>query len=136
MVVIKEQSILAIEIVRRNNKEIIRNIDRIKNVTIEALNTAVIVAKSLYKQKIVLNKINELEKSTNNFIKNTSDSISIQGENIYNIASNSTLESLQDAFKNVLNTINDVNIQNKKSFPENEIKIIELKKGEGYHEEV
>lgn len=60
MAIIKEQSILAIEIICRNNKEIIRNLEKIQNVTMEALNTAIIVANSLNNQKRVLDKTKEL----------------------------------------------------------------------------
>ena len=121
MSLVNEQSILALEIVRRNNKEIIRNIDRVKNVTIVALNTAVIVAKSLYNQKITLSKINSLGKSTSGIMNSTSKALSDS--------------DLKDAFKNAYNTFDEVFLQNKKDFPENEIKIIELKKvEEGYDE--
>ena len=60
MAIIKEQSVLAIEIICRNNKEIIRNLEKIQNVTMEALNTAIIVANSLNNQKRVLDKTKEL----------------------------------------------------------------------------
>ena len=126
MALIKEQSALAFEIIRRNNKEIIRNLERIKNVTIEALNTAVIVAKSLYNQKLVLNKIKMMEKGTSNLIEGTANAIKNQSEEI--AKSSNPEELLKKAFDNALNTLSNVNEENKKSIPENETKIIELKK--------
>ena len=48
MIVVNQQGIMAIEVVRRNNKELIRGIDRAINVTISARRIAVIVASALY----------------------------------------------------------------------------------------
>lgn len=131
MAVIKEQSYLALEIIRRNNKEIIRNLERIKNVTIVALNTAVMVAKSLYNQNLVLKKIQTLEKGTGNLIQGTSNILREQGEKIYNVAINDKPEeTLKFAFNNVFETLSKVDEKNKKAFPENEIQVLELRKME------
>lgn len=56
MLVVNQQGIMAIEVVVRNNKELIRGVDRAKNVTISALKISVTVASALYNQKIVLKK--------------------------------------------------------------------------------
>lgn len=132
MAIIKEQSAMALEIIRRNNKEIIRNIERIKNVTIVALNTAIIVAKSLYNQKLVLNKIQLIQKGTGNLIQATGNLLSEEGEKIHNIAINDKPEeALKLAFSNVIETLNQVDKENKKAFPENNDQILGLRKFEG-----
>ena len=56
MVVVNHQGIVAMEVVKRNNKELIRGVDRARTVTVTALRTAVMVASALYNQKIVLRK--------------------------------------------------------------------------------
>ena len=50
MSLVKKQSGIALEVIRNNNKEIIRNIERITDVTFVALNTAIIVAEAIYNQ--------------------------------------------------------------------------------------
>ena len=131
IILIKEQNVLAFEIIRRNNKEIISNLERIKNVTIEALNTAVIVAKSIYNQKIVLNKIKMLENGTSSLIKSTASELKNQTEKI--AKSSRPEDTLKNAFEKAFETLNILNEDNKKYIPENESKIIELKKmGESY----
>ena len=131
MAVIKEQSSLALGIIRRNNKEIIRNLERIKNVTIVALNTAVMVAKSLYNQNLVLKKIQTLEKGTGNLIQGTGIILKEQGEKIYNVAVNDKPEeALKFAFNNVFETLSQVDEKNKNAFPENQIQVLELRKME------
>lgn len=122
MLIVKRQSMLAIELIINNNSEIIRNIDRIKNVTIEALNTSVIVAKSLYNQKLVLSKINSVKKMDEKLNKKTISNFNeLKNQPI-------TIDNLNDSFKNVINTIDDVKTKNYIEIPENEEKILELKK--------
>jgi len=47
MVVVNHQGIIAMEVIQRNNKELIRGVDRAKTVTVTALRTAVMVASAL-----------------------------------------------------------------------------------------
>ena len=108
----------------KNNKEIIRNIEKVNNVTISALNTTVLVAKTLYNQKLVLNRINNIE---NNIGK-----INTGFEKNINEINNSTDGQLllKEAFQNAIDIFDNVEIENKRAFPENEKKIMELKMGE------
>lgn len=125
MIIVKQQSQMALEIIRRNNKEIIRNIEKIKNITIEALNTAVIVAKSIYNQKLVLKGLDKLKMKTQDLMVGTGKIIN---NDIYVNSSNDKLELMKEMFNNILTTIEEADEQNKKSIPESELKIIELKK--------
>ena len=124
MIIVKQQSVMALQILINNNKEIIRNIERVNNVTISALNTTVLVAKTLYNQKLVLNKINNIE---NNIGK-----INIDFEKNINEINKSTNGQLllQETFRNAIEIFDSVEIENKRAFPENEKKIMELKMGE------
>jgi len=78
------------------------------------------VAKSLYNQKLVLNKINSLKNSSSEVL----------GSTVKVLRSNEVKSqyALKSAFDDVLKLLNDVDSQNKKSIPENKDKIIELKK--------
>ena len=60
MLAVNQQGIVAMEIIRRNNLELIRSVERAKTVTVSALRVAVTVASALYHQKIVLEKVNLL----------------------------------------------------------------------------
>ena len=57
MIVINQQGIISLNVIRRNNKELIRGVTRAKNVTITALRTGAMVASALYDQKITMDKI-------------------------------------------------------------------------------
>ena len=122
MSLVKKQSGIALEVIRNNNKEIIRNIERITDVTFVALNTAIIVAEALYNQKISLKKITELEKGTEKFMQNVGKAVKEE----YRIK-NGSLEDLKKAFNDAYSVIDDAQLQNKKVLPENELKLMELK---------
>lgn len=128
MIIVNEQSIMALTIILNNNKEIIRNIDKIKNVTMVALRTSIMVANSIYNQKITLNKINSLDKNATNLLKDTDMLINSSKIN-EGVSKQQVGEFLQDNYNKILNTLNSVKAESEKYFPENSIKILEIKKG-------
>ena len=65
LLVVNQQGIIAMEVIRKNNLELIRAVDRAQTVTVAALRVAVTVAGALYNQKIVLEKVQMLNETTN-----------------------------------------------------------------------
>jgi len=104
------QGYMALDLIRRNNLELIRGVDRAQTTTIAALRTAVIVSQALNRQKLVLDQINALNTVTSNLIESTSEQLRIQGAAINEQAASSTLqiEKLQAAFDNVFATMDAV----------------------------
>lgn len=82
MIVVNQQGIISLNVIRRNNKELIRGVKRAQNVTVSALRTGVMVASALYDQKIVMEKINILNQTTENIIESTSHMLKEQGSEI------------------------------------------------------
>ena len=128
MIIVNEQSIMALTIILNNNKEIIRNKKKKKNVTMVALRTSIMVANSIYNQKITLNKINSLDKNATNLLKDTDMLINSSKIN-EGVSKQQVGEFLQDNYNKILNTLNSVKAESEKYFPENSIKILEIKKG-------
>ena len=110
MVVVNHQGIIAMEVIKRNNKELIRGVDRAKTITITALRTAVMVASALYNQKIVLQKIELLNETTSNIITATSKMLKEQGAAIQKQATESTIspDVLKQAFQETLSALEDI----------------------------
>jgi uncharacterized protein YaaN involved in tellurite resistance len=104
------QGYLALDLVRKNNIELIKGVDRAQNTTVAALRTAVIVAQALANQKLVLDQINALNATTNNMILSTSEMLKQQSGQIQEQASSSTVsvETLQKAFDNVFATMDAI----------------------------
>lgn len=101
------QGYMALDLVRRNNLELIKGVDRAQTTTVAALRTAVIVAQALSRQKLVLDQITALNTVTSNLIESTSEQLKIQGAAINQQASEATLDvaKLQAAFDNVFQTM-------------------------------
>jgi uncharacterized protein YaaN involved in tellurite resistance len=119
MIVVNQQGIMAVEVVRRNNKELIRGIDRAKNVTISAMRIAVIVASALFNQKIVLEKIEKLNATTNELISGTSRMLKEQGAEIHkqSMETNISVETLKTAFADVISAMDAISTYKQEALP-------------------
>lgn len=119
MIVINQQGIVSLNVVRRNNKELIRGIDRAKNVTVTALRTGIMVASSLYNQKIALDKINVLNSTTEDIISSTSRIIREQGNQIQKLSTETAIspEVLQTSFNEALAAIEDISTFKQEALP-------------------
>ena len=97
------QGYLAIDLVRKNNLELVKGVDRATTTTVAALRTAVIVAAALADQKLVLDQIDALNTTTSKMIESTSALLASQSVDIHREAASSTvrIESLQAAFANI-----------------------------------
>ena len=126
--VVNQQGVLAIEIVRRNNKELIRGVDRAQNVTVNALSTAVTVALALANQKIVLDKIDAVNKVTSNLISSTAARLKTQGTEIHKQAASSMLdmEKLKSAFADITAALEDISNYRKEALPKMAQSILEF----------
>ena len=101
------QGYMALDLVRKNNLELIKGVDRAQTTTIAALRTAVIVSQALSRQRLVLDQITALNTVTSNLIESTSEQLKIQGSQINQQAASSTIDvqKLQVAFDNVFATM-------------------------------
>jgi len=104
------QGYMALDLVRKNNIELIKGVDRAQTTTIAALRTAVIVSQALSRQKLVLDQITALNTVTANLIEATSEQLRIQGGAINQQAASATIDvaKLQAAFDNVFATMDAV----------------------------
>jgi uncharacterized protein YaaN involved in tellurite resistance len=97
------QGYQALDLIKRNNTELVKGVDRATTTTIGALRTAVGVAQALTSQRLVLSQISALSSTTSNMIEATSQMLKDQGVAIYQQAAQPTvnLEQLHRAFENV-----------------------------------
>jgi uncharacterized protein YaaN involved in tellurite resistance len=104
------QGYMALDLVRKNNLELIKGVDRAQTTTISALRTAVIVSQALNRQKLVLDQITALNTTTSNLIEATSNQLRVQGTEINQQAASSTvdIQKLQVAFDNVFQTMDAI----------------------------
>jgi len=119
MLIVNQQGIMASEVVIRNNKELMRGVDRAKNVTISALKISITVASALYNQKIVLKKIELLNQTTNELIAGTSRLLSEQGAEIHkqSLETNISVDTLKQAFSDVISALESISTYKQEALP-------------------
>ena len=95
------QGYMALDLIRKNNLELIKGVDRAQTTTVAALRTAVIVSQALSRQKLVLDQITALNATTSTLIESTSNQLRIQGAEINQQAASSTIDvqKLQDGLR-------------------------------------
>ena len=101
------QGYLALDMIRKNNLELIKGVDRATTTTIAALRTAVMVSQALSSQKLVLDQINALNATTSSLIESTSVMLKRQTAQVHEQASGSSvdLEKLQKSFNHIYETM-------------------------------
>lgn len=104
------QSYLALDLIKKNNVELIKGVDRATTTTIAALRTAVTVAQALNNQRLVLNQISAFNTTTANMIDSTGELLRTNTAAINEQASSATIqvEVLQRAFANIYATMDEV----------------------------
>ena len=119
LLAVNQQGIIAMNIVRRNNLELIRAVDRAENVTVSALRVAATVAGALYNQRIVLDKINTLNAATNEMIASTSRMLKEQGTEIQTMATeaNISVETLKASFAETIQALDDISTYKQAALP-------------------
>jgi uncharacterized protein YaaN involved in tellurite resistance len=104
------QGYLSIDLVRKNNIELIKGVDRATTTTVAALRTAVVVAQALANQKLVLDQVTALNTTTSKLIESTSQLLTTQSVEINKQAASTTigLESLRTAFNNIYQSMDAI----------------------------
>jgi len=104
------QGYLALDLIRKNNEELIKGVDRATTTTIAALRTAVIVAQALTNQKLVLDQIQALSTTTNRLIAGTAAMLKQNSERVFAQATTSSvdLDTLKAAFADTESAIDGI----------------------------
>ncbi len=116
---VNQQGVLTIEIIIRNNRELIRGVNRASTVTVQALQIAVASALALNNQEIVLKKINALNDTTSKLIRHNAERLKTQGAAIHKQASSSALnmDDLEAAFADIKAAIDDISTFRQEALP-------------------
>jgi uncharacterized protein YaaN involved in tellurite resistance len=104
------QGYLALDLVKKNNVELVKGVDRASTTTVGALRTAVTVAQAMTNQRLVLSQITALNTTTANIIDSTGELLKQNTATIHEQAANATipLETLSRAFQNIYDTMDSI----------------------------
>jgi len=125
---VNQQGFLTTEMIIRNNKELIRGVNRALNVTVSALQVAVTLALALANQKIVLKKVQAISTTTEKLIADTASRLKTQGADIQKQASGSMLdiEVLKTAFADIKSALDDISRYRQEALPKMAQNILEM----------
>ena len=101
------QGYMALDLIKRNNAELVKGVDRATTTTVAALHTAIAVAQAVANQKLVLDQIDAVRGTTSELILSTSKILRQNASRIQEGAAAPTIDvdKLKEAFANVRATI-------------------------------
>ncbi|MFB6834872.1 toxic anion resistance protein [Streptomyces hydrogenans] len=104
------QGYLAMDVVRRNNDELIKGVDRAATTTLSALRIAVMLASALENQRKVTEQVNVLRSTTEDLIRGNAEMLSTQAGEIQRIAADPAVgaETLRTAFQQIYRTLDAI----------------------------
>ncbi|MER5932925.1 toxic anion resistance protein [Streptomyces sp. NPDC002054] len=104
------QGYLAMDVVRRNNDELIKGVDRAATTTVSALRIAVMLASALDNQRMVVEQVNTLRNTTEDLIRGNAEMLSTQSGEIQRIAADPAVgaETLRSAFAQIYQTLDTI----------------------------
>ncbi|MFM9976540.1 MAG: toxic anion resistance protein [Sphingomonadaceae bacterium] len=132
------QGYLALDLVKKNNVELVKGVDRASTTTVSALRTAVTVAQAMTNQRLVLEQITALNTTTANIIDSTGTLLKQNTATIHDQAAGSTipLETLKRAFQNIYDTMDTIDAFKAKSLVSMKTTVdalsTEVEKSKGY----
>lgn len=109
-IAVSVQSYLAMEMIEKTNAELIKGVSRAQTTTVTALRTAVAVAQALNNQRLVLDQIDAVNKTTNDLIANTSSMLldNVNRTHAQAVNSGVSVETLRQAFTDVFTAIDQI----------------------------
>ncbi len=104
------QGYMALDLIKKNNTELQKGIQRATTTTVSALRTAVVVAQAIASQKLVLDQISALNSTTTNLIAGNAKMLKANATRVYEQATTSTIdvETLKTAFATVISAMDDI----------------------------
>jgi len=107
---VNQQGVLVTEGIIRNNKELIRGVNRTLHVTVSALNVGATLAIALANQKSVLEKVDSVNKTTGDLIAGTAERLKTQGAQIHKQAASAMIDidQLKQAFADIKDAMEDI----------------------------
>ncbi|MCT2592810.1 toxic anion resistance protein [Streptomyces sp. N2-109] len=106
------QGYLAMDVVRRNNEELVKGVDRAATTTVSALRISVMLASALENQRKVTEQVNALRGTTEDLIRGNAQMLETQSGEIQRIAADPAVgvETLRTAFQQIYRTLDAIDV--------------------------
>lgn len=113
------QGYMSLQVIKKNNVELIRGVDRATKTTIAALRTAVLVSEALGTQKLVLDQIEAVNDVTNKLLIQNAERLEMQGVEIQKRSSESSInpEVLAKSFQQIFKAMDAMDNYREQALP-------------------
>jgi uncharacterized protein YaaN involved in tellurite resistance len=110
---------MSLQVVKKNNTELIRGVDRATKTTVAALRTAVIVSEALGTQKLVLDQIDAVNEVTNKLLMQNADRLEQQGVAIQKQATEASIDAevLAKSFQQIFKAMDAIDSYREQALP-------------------
>ncbi|HEX7303406.1 toxic anion resistance protein [Lentzea sp.] len=104
------QGYLALDVVRRNNDELVKGVERAVSTTVTALRIGVAVAAALAGQREVIDQVDAVRGLTDSLLRSNATAISLQGQDIQRIAATPAVgvEAVRTSFDQIYAAIDAI----------------------------
>jgi uncharacterized protein YaaN involved in tellurite resistance len=104
------QGYLALDVIRRNNDELVKGVDRAVGTTVTALRIGMVVAAALADQREVIDQVDAVRGLTDGILRSNADLLSLQGNEVQRLASTPAVgvDALRTSFDQIYATIDAI----------------------------
>jgi len=107
---VSAQAYLALDLLRRNNDELIRGVERAVSTTVAALRVALLISAALANQQDVLEEVDALKSTTEGLIRSNGELLSLQSAEIRRASTDPAIgvETIRDSFERIYQAIDAI----------------------------
>jgi uncharacterized protein YaaN involved in tellurite resistance len=104
------QGYLALDVIRRNNDELVKGVERAVGTTVTALRIGMVVAAALADQREVIDQVDAVRGLTDGILRSNADLLSLQGDEIQRLSSTPAVgvDALRTSFDQIYATIDAI----------------------------
>lgn len=125
---VNQQSIIAMSVLRQNNRTLMTSIDRTSQISLRALDTGVMIQRGLYDQKRQMEKVKMVNDATEAIIKSNAEALRSQGAEIQRQASEAMIDPgvIKESFEQVFQALEEGDAYREAAIPRMQATIAEL----------
>lgn len=128
LLAVNQQGIVAMSVLRENNRALMTNIDRTSQISLRALDTGVMIQRALHDQAAQMEKIKMVGEVTENIIRGNAEALRTQGAEIQRQSSEAMIDPavIKESFEQVFAALEEGDAYRDAAIPRMQATIAEL----------
>lgn len=128
LLAVNQQGIVAMSVLRENNRALMTNIDRTSQISLRALDTGVMIQRALHDQKQQMEKVRMVGEVTESIIRGNAEALRVQGSEIQKQSGEAMIDPavIKEAFEQVFQALEEGDAYREAAIPRMQQTIAEL----------